>query len=88
MDFGLPGYTKHIQIAIVIVSTGGDTVQGLSRFPKKSVLWEEIYQPSQHKMKKADVKVSTLLKHILNLVFKNKHKLAIELNQWTTVSTS
>ena len=48
MDFGLSGCAKHIQIAIVIMSTGGDMVQCLSRFLKKSVLWEEIYQLSQH----------------------------------------
>lgn len=27
MDFGLPRHTKYIQIAIVIMSTGGDVVQ-------------------------------------------------------------
>jgi len=81
MDFGPSGCAKHIQIVIVIMSTGGDMVQGLSRFPKKSVLWEEIYQPSPHKLRQTDVGISIfLLKHILNLVFKNEYKLAIWLN--------
>ena len=80
MDFGLSGYTKHIQIVIVIMFTGGDMVQGLSRFPEKSLLWEEIYQPSQHKMRQTDVGISILLKHVLNLVSKNEYKLAIGLN--------
>lgn len=70
MDFGSSGYTKHIQTAVVIMSTGGDMVQGLSRFPKKTVLWEKIYQPSQHKMKQTDMGISILLKHVLNLVLK------------------
>lgn len=58
MDFGSSGCAKHIQIVIVIMSTGGDMVQGLSRFPKKSVLWEEIYQPSQQKLRQTDVGIS------------------------------
>lgn len=75
MDFGLPGHTNHIQTAIVIMSTGGDVGQSLSGFPQKPVLWEEIYQPSKHKMKQAGVEISILLKYILNLVFKDKCKL-------------
>lgn len=74
MDFGLPGHTKHMYTAIVFTSTGGDVGQSLSAFPKKRVLWEEIYQPPQHKMKQASVETAILLKYILNLMFKNKCK--------------
>lgn len=69
-----------MQAAVAIVSTGGDVIQGLSGFPKKSVLWEEMCQPSQRKMKQNDVATSGLLKHTLSFVFKNKLKTG--LNSW------
>lgn len=56
------------------MSTGDDVGQSLSGFPKKPALWEEIYQPRQHKMKHVGVEISILLKYILNLAFKNKFK--------------
>lgn len=57
------------------MSTGGDVGQSLSAFPKKPVLWEEIYQTLQCKMKQAGVEISIVLKYLLNLVFKNMCKL-------------
>lgn len=74
------GVQKHIQIVVVITSTGGDVVQGLSGFPKKSVLCWQLYQPLPHEVKQTDVEMSIRLKHTLTLVFKSKYKLEIELN--------
>lgn len=61
MDFGLPEHTLPSQAAVAIMSSGGDVTQRLPGFPKKSVPWEEIYQPIQHKMKQSDVAMTSLL---------------------------